>query len=354
VTQVAIVSLGRGVAMGEVRRVASWRQIFTAAGADVVELPVSPTRRPHLDGLVPVVLGRAVPERLAWSGAHLGDALRAERPDAVVVVSTRAFDPSVTSGPWRLVLDLVDSLSRSYQDRAAVVDGLPRRAMYRMLAAAHRRVEERLTGSGIRRVAAGWSDAHTLDAEWVPNVIDPALAPIADGVADHDVLFFGTLRYPPNIDALEQLAGLWPAVIRARTGTSALVAGAAPTARVHELCARHGWTLVADFPSLARVAARARVAVAPLSRTAGIQNKVLEAAALALPQVVTAPALAGCAPDFPLVPCPLDGAFAREIVRLLDDPGEAARQAVATGEHVRTRYGVDSWSAWAADLFERR
>jgi len=37
-TTVALVSLGRSQAMGEVRRVASWRQLFGAAGAEVVEI----------------------------------------------------------------------------------------------------------------------------------------------------------------------------------------------------------------------------------------------------------------------------------------------------------------------------
>ena len=197
-TRVAIVSLGRGVAMGEVRRVASWRQIFHAAGAEVVEVALAPTRHPHADGIVPVLAGRAAPERLAWSGGRLRDALRAERPDAVVVVSTRAYDAHATEGPWTLVLDQVDSLSRSYRDRAEVVDGLSRRVMYRSLAAAHRRVERRMATSGVRRVAAGWKDARALDAEWVPNVIDADLVPVTDVVADHDVLFFGTLRARPT------------------------------------------------------------------------------------------------------------------------------------------------------------
>src|SRR5438477_1988017 len=107
-TTVALVSLGRSQAMGEVRRVASWRQLFGAAGAEVVELRVMPDRRPHLDGTVAVAAGRAAPERLAWSGARLRNSLADAAPDVVVVVSTRAFDGHVLDGPWRVVLDHVD------------------------------------------------------------------------------------------------------------------------------------------------------------------------------------------------------------------------------------------------------
>ncbi|MEY2592017.1 MAG: polysaccharide biosynthesis protein PslH [Acidimicrobiaceae bacterium] len=350
--RVAIVSLGRGIAMGEVRRVASWRQIFVSAGAEVVEVPVAPTRRPHVDGIVSVVSGRAVPERLAWSGARLRDALRAERPDAVVVVSTRAFDAAASIGSWTIVLDLVDTLSRSYRDRAAVVDGIPRRTMYRALASAHRRVEHRLTGSGIRRVAAGWTDAHALDAEWVPNTTDPTLVPVDGRSPDHDVLFFGTLRYPPNLDALERLDRIWPLVLSARPGTTALVAGAAPPPRVAELCARNRWELVADFASLSQLAARARVAVAPLTRVAGIQNKVLDAATLGLPQVVTPAALEGFAPGLPL-PAPADdAAFAAEIVRVLDDRAGALAAAATLRDHVHREYSAARWSDWARALLD--
>jgi polysaccharide biosynthesis protein PslH len=340
--------------MGEVRRVDSWRQIFAAAGADVVELPLGPSRRPHADGIVPVAAGRAVPERLTWSGTRLRVALRDEQPDVVIVVSTRAFDPVATDGPWTLVLDLVDSLSRSYRDRADVVEGIPRRAMYRTLAAAHRRVEQKLSALSLRRVAAGWGDSDLLAAEWVPNVVDSALEPIAGAIPDHDVLFFGTLRYPPNIDALDRLARCWPTVLRARPATTALIAGAAPTGHVRELCARHQWELVADFSSLPEIAARARISVSPLGYTAGIQNKVLESAALLLPQVVTAQALRGCEPEFPLEPCADDEGFALEVVRLLNEPRAAAAQADITARHVRARYGVDSWRPWAEALIARR
>jgi glycosyltransferase involved in cell wall biosynthesis len=344
---VAIVSLGRGHAMGEVRRVSSWRQIFAAAGADIVEIPLVTSRRLHADGVVPVVTGRSTPERLAWSGRRLRDVLHAARPDLVLVVSTRAFDQRAATGPWTLVLDLVDSLSRSYRDRSAVVDGLARRAMYRSLAIAHAGVERRLRDTSFGRVAAGWVDAQRLGAEWVPNTIDTSLEPFHGIMPDRDVLFFGTLRYPPNIDALERMARFWPLLSARRPGTTALIAGASPTSRVRELCRDQRWELVADFDLLPEVAARTRVAVAPLGRVAGIQNKVLDAACLGLPQVVSPEALEGFAPGFPLVPQVSDESFVAAVAKLLDDDVAAADQASALRAYVRDQYGVERWGTWA-------
>jgi len=344
---VALVSLGRDGAKGELRRVASWKLLFEAAGARVEPVTVRPTTRPHPGGLRSVLGGRAAPERLAWSARGLMQALDAVAPQLVVVVSARAFDPCLSAGPWAVILDFVDSLSRSYRDRATLVEGGLRRPAFRGLSLAHERLEQRLGRSGVRTVAAGWADARRLNAEWVPILTDPDLRPLSGVRPDVDVLFFGTLRYPPNVDALERLARLWPTVLGLRPGTTALVAGSAPTPRVRELCAAQGWEVVADFASLPVVAARARVAVAPLTHTAGIQIKVLDAAALGLPQVVRSPALAGLDLDFPLVPRDGDEAFAAEIVRLLENPDAARGAATAVRAHVTERYGVDHWKEWA-------
>jgi glycosyltransferase involved in cell wall biosynthesis len=346
--RVAIVSLGRDGANGEVRRVASWRALFESAGAEVRHLRLDAGLRPHVDGLLPLLQGNAAPERLAWSGRDLRAALDAFGPSLVIVVSDRAFDPSVTGGSWTVILDFVDRLSRSYRDRAELVSGGTRRLGYRALAAAHERLESRLSRSGaVHGVAAGWSDARRLGVEWVPIVVDPSLTPHTGVAPDRDVLFFGTLRYPPNVDALERLARIWPWVRRARPETTALIAGSAPVPRVTELCARNGWELVADFESLPAVAARARVAVAPLTRTAGIQIKVLDAAALGLPQVVTTAAMAGLDPDFPLTPFDDDAEFASEIVRVLDDPIWVPDEFQKTQQYVLDTYSVERWTEWA-------
>lgn len=348
--RVALVSLGRSQAMGEVRRVSSWRQLFEAAGAEVVEVHVVIDHRLHLGGLGVVAQGHAAPERLAWSWRLLHAELTQRNPDIVVVISARAFDPHVVEGPWTVVLDQVDSLARSYRDRAAVVDGWTRRVSYRLLAQLQSRVERRLRTAPVSRVAAGWSEALALGAEWVPNIVDDALAPLSGHDPDVDVLFFGTLRYPPNVDALERLARCWPRILAIRPGTTALVAGSAPTDRVTDLCRVHGWELVADFPSLPEIAARARVAVAPLTRVAGIQNKVLDAAALEVPQVVTKEALEGFEPGIPLTPCAGDAEIAAETVRLLDHPDTARSEAMELRRFVLSEYGIERWSAWGAAL----
>lgn len=345
---VALVHLGRSQAHGEVRRVASWRQIFEAAGASVMDVPLSPRLLPQPDSLGEVVRGRAVPESLTWSTGALMEHLRTISPDVVVVVSARAFDMRIAAGPWTTVLDFVDSLARSYRDRGAVVRG-GRQLAFRALARSHARTERILSRRRLRTVAAGCADARHLNAEWVPIVVRDRPDPVSSS-PDRDLLFFGTLRYPPNIDALERLGSIWPRVVAARPETSGLVAGADPPARVFELCAAHGWELVPNFASLPEIASRARLAVAPLTRTAGIQIKVLDAAALGLPQLVSPAALDGLAPGFPLQALESVPAWVDAIVAMLADPVAAAAQAATTRAYVEAEYGVAKWADWARQL----
>ena len=64
---------------------------------------------------------------------------------------------------------------------------------------------------------------------------------------------------------------------------------------------REGWALLPSYRSVADLAVHATIAVAPLRATAGIQTKVLEAAAHGMPQVVSPQALQGVDPEFPAV-----------------------------------------------------
>ena len=149
---------------------------------------------------------------------------------------------------------------------------------------------------------------------------------------------------------MARLARLWPRVLARRPGTTLLVAGADPTPEVRRRCAENGWTLVADFADLAAVAGRARVAVAPLDYTAGIQIKVLDAADFGVPQVVTAAALRGLAPDLPMTPVDTDPEIAAELCRLLDDPDQARDAAERLRVAVLAEYGVERWTTTVRQL----
>jgi glycosyltransferase involved in cell wall biosynthesis len=337
--------------MGEQRRVRSWVETLGTAGFDMVVIGLTEEHPAGVAGaigsVIAVARGRAVPEALAWRVSAVRARLVALRVDAIVCVSARAYHPSLIGAAPSLVLDYVDALSRSYADRGRLASTRRARAGYALLARAHRRFE-RSRVPGVRPVAAGYADALRLGATWVPIVATPC-AP-ADAQPDADVLFVGTLRYAPNVAAVRRLARLWPEVQRRRTGTTALIAGAAPVAEVVRLCAMHGWTLLADFDEVAAVYGRGRVAVAPLEHTAGIQIKLLDAAMLGVAQVVSPAALEGLAPGFPVSVAASDDGFVDALLAMLDDGDHRARQAAAAAEHVREHYSAVVWAPVVAEL----
>jgi glycosyltransferase involved in cell wall biosynthesis len=352
---VAIVHLGRRGGKGAQRRLESMTRIFAAAGSEVVVVPLQGAHRASAADVAraigPVLRGDAVPESCAWSPRSLVDTLRKHSPRVVVCETIRAYHPALLDDSWRLVIDFVDQLSTSYRDRARILRPRPRALGYAALSATCARAERRLRALPERvvRVAAGYQEAERLDAHWIPNVVETP-----DRVArraDHDVLFFGTLSYPPNIAAVERLGRLWPSIVSRRYGTTALIAGAHPTPAVGELARRHGWTLIAEFPNLESVCGRARIAVAPLAHATGLQNKVLEAAAFGLAQVVDPAVLRGLHPGFPVVVANDDQDMIARIVELLDDPEREALGA-ASRAAVEQTYSVDHWVPWARNMLD--
>jgi hypothetical protein len=355
---VALLSLGRKQGMGEARRVDSLRAIFEAAGASVEHVALladhhlSARRPPALAQATDVVFGRAMAENLAWSLPSVRRTLRDLRPDAVVSITARAFHPALRTSAPLVILDYVDRLAASYRDRSAVEQSLGRRWLYRALASTSARFEGGRPRE-VRRIAAGWSDAALLDAEWVPNVIEIPREPAPDERPAYDVLFFGNLAYPPNVSAVRLLAELWPDITARRPGTSVLVAGANPAAEVRATASRLGWKLRAAFDDVVTLCRSARVAVAPLIHAAGIQNKVLEGAAAGVAQVATPQAVAGFKPPLPIRVAE-GGAFADAVVDLLNDDRGRAREAAAAHDHVAAHYVPAAWADWAAGALAGR
>jgi sugar transferase (PEP-CTERM/EpsH1 system associated) len=108
------------------------------------------------------------------------------------------------------------------------------------------------------------------------------------------VVFTGAMDYWPNIDAVQWFAQeVFPQLRAKFSDTSFYIVGARPDAAVRALAQLPGVVVTGTVPDVRPYIAHARVAVAPLRIARGIQNKVLEAMAMATPVVVSPQALEG-------------------------------------------------------------
>ena len=149
--------------------------------------------------------------------------------------------------------------------------------------------------------------------------------PYAPGVLG--VVFTGAMDYWPNVDAVIWFAErIFPAIRDVVPAAQFTVVGSRPGEAVAALARQPGVVVTGSVPDVRPYLAHATCAVAPLRIARGIQNKVLEAMAMARPVVVSAQAAEGiraeAGRDFDLARSDAD--FAQAVVARLRNPACAA------------------------------
>jgi sugar transferase (PEP-CTERM/EpsH1 system associated) len=157
------------------------------------------------------------------------------------------------------------------------------------------------------------------------------------------IVFTGTMDYRPNVDAVCWFAREVMPLLRARQPAPEFhIVGASPAPAVRALAALPGVHVTGRVPDVRPYLAHAAVAVAPLRIARGVQNKVLEAMAMARPVVASPEAFEGvrARPGYDLLVADGAAAMARRVDEVLDGTfprlGTAARAAVSEG-HAWTR-----------------
>ena len=178
----------------------------------------------------------------------------------------------------------------------------------------------------------------------VENGVDSEFfRPRAEGPREEAVIFTGVMNYDPNVQGVLRFAReVWPQVRKARPGATFYVVGSEPVRSVRALHGKEGIHVTGRVPDTRPWFDRARTAVAPLWVARGIQNKVLEAMAMALPVVATPAAFGGieAEPGNHLLLAEEPADFARAVVGLLEDREWAEKVGSAARALVKERY---SW-----------
>jgi sugar transferase (PEP-CTERM/EpsH1 system associated) len=162
------------------------------------------------------------------------------------------------------------------------------------------------------------------------------------------VVFTGAMDYWPNVDAVTWFAErIFPAVRAAVPRAQFTIVGSRPTEAVLALARQPGVVVTGGVPDVRPWLAHAACAVAPLCIARGVQNKVLEAMAMARPVIASAQAAEGiraeAGRDYLLAQGEAD--FARAVVGCLQTAASApqARDCIlANYDWARNLGAIDS------------
>ncbi|CAN5161881.1 TIGR03087 family PEP-CTERM/XrtA system glycosyltransferase [soil metagenome] len=165
------------------------------------------------------------------------------------------------------------------------------------------------------------------------------------GVAGPKIVFTGQMDYRPNIEAVVDFATRTLPLIRATyPSVHFLIVGRNPIETVQALAAQAGVIVTGEVADTRDWLAAAAVVVAPLKIARGVQNKVLEAMAMARPVVASTAAAEGidaqAGRDLLVAADPDEEA--RAVISLLADPTRAAALGQAGRARVEARYGWDA------------
>lgn len=161
-------------------------------------------------------------------------------------------------------------------------------------------------------------------------------------------VFTGTMDYWPNVDAVTWFANdIFPRIRMARPDATFTIVGSKPTRDVTALQAKAGVTVTGRVPDVRPYLAHADAAVAPMRIARGIQNKILEAMAMAKPVVTTWQGLEGidAQPDQHLLLANSAEEFFHAALRAVEP--EAAALGLAARRLMESSY---SWPRRLAEL----
>ena len=159
------------------------------------------------------------------------------------------------------------------------------------------------------------------------------------------IVFTGQMDYRPNVDAVEGFARYALPLIRARHPTANFaIVGRNPTAEVTALVGLPGVTVTGEVLDTRDWLAAADVVVAPLLLARGIQNKILEAMAMAKPVVASLAAAEGidASESDGLIVVQGWASQADAVLALLANPARAKAAGRAARARMIARYGWDA------------
>lgn len=281
-------------------------------------------------------------------------ALRAHDIDTIFVFSSQMAQYVPANARQRVVMDFVDMDSAKFAAYAADAHGPMRwllgreaRLLRRHEAAVAARADASLFVSAAEaalfRDRTGAERIHVVENGIDTLRFDPQADVPGVDAPDLSIVFTGQMDYRPNVEGVTWFAeAVLPRLRRIRPEARFVIVGRDPTDSVRALARRPGVTVTGEVADVRGWLARAAVAVAPLRLARGIQNKVLEAMAMARPVVASPAAAEGIDHGGAIRVAAGEEAMADAILALLAHREAAEALGAAARRQVVARYGWDA------------
>lgn len=270
--------------------------------------------------------------------------------DTIFVFSGQMGQYVPADFPGRVILDLCDVDSAKFEEYAASGQRMwLNRREGRLLAREEERLVRRadttllISEAEAALLRSRITDPAELDIRSLGNGIDAGFFDPATILPHPEIdaqsvnfVFTGQMDYAPNVAAVRSFVESILPLVRSQRRLRFHIVGRAPTAEVVALARHRGVRVWGEVPDVRPFLAAATAVVAPLTIARGVQNKVLEAMAMARAVVLTPEAATGIGAEDGKHYLIGDDAtdFARKLEQLLEEKdlggsiGQAARAFV--------------------------
>ncbi len=274
--------------------------------------------------------------------------------DTIFVFSSQMAQYLPSKPRQKVIMDFVDMDSAKFAAYAKTSSGLTKWMMQReaqLLLAHEKSVAAKVDASlfvsaqeaSLFCERTGAKRVHVVENGIDTVFFDPSAAFKRIETTGALIVFTGQMDYRPNIEAVTWFVDtILPHIRVAHPTARFAIVGRNPTDAVKALARQPGVIVTGEVADVRGWLAAAAVVVAPLKLARGVQNKVLEAMAMARPVVASTAAAEGIDHADTIMTGGTVGEIAEEVNRLLADPVKAAALGAAGREQVIARYGWDA------------
>ena len=155
----------------------------------------------------------------------------------------------------------------------------------------------------------------------VPNGVDFESFYPRDDEKKYDICFMGNMSYPPNVEAIcYTMENIFPLLLTKKPDIKFLIAGANPSAYIKQLQSKN-IDVIDKFDHISDSIAMSRIMISPMVVSIGLQNKIIQAMAMKVPNVVSKSAnmAVQAKPNVEIIEADDPNDYIDAIIRLLED-----------------------------------